>query len=481
MHTHDIQGRPWSPCEACPHPTPGSCPSRRHRAYCELAKTRPELVAGEPAEERPARDVPKPLAPAPGAVSPVRKRVPEGARIKAVMACAAGLSGGGEDASEVLARETAGEVDWLAVVVDSPHDACPSMLRRFGALAPVRLGREAAREDVASADVLVGWGVRLDQYVGGLDPRPSTVYVSHSPVESAWALQIIRESAHAVDAMAAVSESALGVLPPGRSGTVIPNVPNLARLAPEVDQAAFRASLGVRDGERLIGYVGRLSPEKRTVWLARVLGDLPGRYKALWVGSGPQLASVADEVQSLGLGPRALLLPARPDVGTVYHALDCYVGMSEYESYGLTLAEAMACGCPVVSTNVGIVKDHPAHRLARVAGADPKALAEAVLADEADEAGRRARVERAKAWARAQADPASFREAWVGLIESLTRPEPAPAKATFDPALAEDVRRAKACPHRGCRAGCQKTRCEKYQKDVYLSDCRECISEGKDR
>lgn len=55
MFDRDIQGRPWQPCPDCPHPTPGACASRRHRAYCRIARDHPARVAALPAEHRPPR------------------------------------------------------------------------------------------------------------------------------------------------------------------------------------------------------------------------------------------------------------------------------------------------------------------------------------------------------------------------------------------------------------------------------------------
>jgi hypothetical protein len=74
MHTKDVHGKPWVACEACPHPTPGSCPSRGHRRWCGLARqARATLaqIAALPPDDRPARDV----RPRPPAVSPDPGRV----------------------------------------------------------------------------------------------------------------------------------------------------------------------------------------------------------------------------------------------------------------------------------------------------------------------------------------------------------------------------------------------------------------------
>jgi hypothetical protein len=66
IHSADIRGTPWTPCAACPHPTPGSCPSRRHPALCaelEASAAWAPVVAAMPAEDRPA--VPRHCIPIP--------------------------------------------------------------------------------------------------------------------------------------------------------------------------------------------------------------------------------------------------------------------------------------------------------------------------------------------------------------------------------------------------------------------------------
>jgi hypothetical protein len=60
-HTVDIWGRPWAPCAGCPHPTPGSCCSRRHPAYCDLHASDPATwdpkIARQGPEDRPGQVV----------------------------------------------------------------------------------------------------------------------------------------------------------------------------------------------------------------------------------------------------------------------------------------------------------------------------------------------------------------------------------------------------------------------------------------
>jgi hypothetical protein len=75
--------------------------------------------------------------------------------------------------------------------------------------------------------------------------------------------------------------------------------------------------------------------------------------------------------------------------------------------------------------------------------------------------------------------PILAREALADAAGSPSGPPPKPAAsrpAPFDGARRKAlVALVNACPHRGCRRSCQKTRCERDGRDVYLSDCIACV------
>ena len=106
--------------------------------------------------------------------------------------------------------------------------------------------------------------------------------------------------------------------------------------------AALRAQLAPH-GETLLGYVGRLAPEKelhRLVELAR----MPGTRLVL-VGEGPSSEMLAASL------PGAAFLGRREgeELAQAYAAFDVFVHTGTRETFGQTLQEAAAAGVPVVA------------------------------------------------------------------------------------------------------------------------------------
>lgn len=113
------------------------------------------------------------------------------------------------------------------------------------------------------------------------------------------------------------------------------------------------------NGEMLVGYVGRLAPEKEVERLAEV-ADLPGTRLVI-VGDGPSRESVGAVLSEAVAGsrgrpnlPPAFLGPRQgEDLARAYASLDLFVHTGTHETFGQTIQEAGATGLPVVAPRAG--------------------------------------------------------------------------------------------------------------------------------
>ena len=162
-----------------------------------------------------------------------------------------------------------------------------------------------------------------------------------------------------------------------------------------IDQASARVRLGLPPDERLILQLGRLVPRKGVDTVICGFGRLLKKHgvaaKLLIVGGeseepDPNLTpeigrlqaiasaeGIAESVQFVGRKHREVLK-------YYYSAADVLVTTPWYEPFGITPLEAMACGTPVIGSNVGgikfTVKDGETGYL--VSPNDPDAIAERI-------------------------------------------------------------------------------------------------------
>ena len=185
----------------------------------------------------------------------------------------------------------------------------------------------------------------------------------------------------------------------------------LARIANGLDVAGFpradgnasrRRELGIPNDALVIGAVGHLRAEKNPVRLIQACARMTSQPHLLVLGDGPERPAVERAVRELGLESRVHLVGHRPAPQADYRAMDVFALSSDTEQMPVALLEAMACSLPVVSTDVGDVKDMlPAEQASFVVPLAADALAQAaerLLADaelrRALGAQNRARVER---------------------------------------------------------------------------------------
>ena len=155
----------------------------------------------------------------------------------------------------------------------------------------------------------------------------------------------------------------------------------------------------------LIGTVGRLSPVKDQLLLARAFvralelaPEARRQLRLVMVGEGPLRGSVETILRDGGVSGLCWLAGDRSDVPAVMRGLDAFVLPSIAEGISNTILEAMATALPIVATRVGgnveLLNDATG---TLVDSGDVEGMARAVLDDWRDRDASRARGQRARA------------------------------------------------------------------------------------
>ncbi|MDR0508411.1 MAG: glycosyltransferase [Candidatus Methanoplasma sp.] len=133
---------------------------------------------------------------------------------------------------------------------------------------------------------------------------------------------------------------------------VIPVGIDVNRFRLELDGSEIRKRHGLTD-EKVVIHVGRVSFEKNIGVPIKAVKHLPENIKLMIVGKGPAFQEMKDLVKAEGLEHRVIFTGFVPDdeLPLYYSAADIVVSASRFETQGLTIAEAMACGIPAACSD----------------------------------------------------------------------------------------------------------------------------------
>jgi glycosyltransferase involved in cell wall biosynthesis len=162
-------------------------------------------------------------------------------------------------------------------------------------------------------------------------------------------------------ASAIVSNSASGDqywAPRARRGVrryIIPNglpLDDIAAVSP-----ATSRELDLAPREAFVLFAGRLDEKKNAATFVRALSRVrfAAPFRAMICGQGPQSGEIARLITNLGLEGRVELTGYTPDLWRLMKRANILVSTSRCEGNPNVVLEAMACGCPL------IVSDIPAH------------------------------------------------------------------------------------------------------------------------
>ena len=143
---------------------------------------------------------------------------------------------------------------------------------------------------------------------------------------------------------------------PRRKLTTIPNGIDGRLFERPLDRSSVRASLGVPEGALIVLFGSRLEAQKDIPTLLEAFALLVDRLPHLHLviaGQGTLRDALQARASALGIASRVSFAGVRLDMPDVLRASDIFVLSSTWEGLPMVILEALAAGCPIVSTAVG--------------------------------------------------------------------------------------------------------------------------------
>ncbi|WP_203339497.1 N-acetyl-alpha-D-glucosaminyl L-malate synthase BshA [Planococcus beijingensis] len=226
--------------------------------------------------------------------------------------------------AEVIKNE---KLDLMHVHYAIPHAVCAI------------LGRDMAGSNIGIVTTLHGTDI--------------TVLGSDSSLKEA-----IRYGIEKSDIVTAVSDSlrdqTYDLINPDKKIETVYNFVDEREYFPQ-DSKELKAELGIEPDQKVMIHVSNFRNVKRVQDVVETFSQARQQLdcKLLLVGDGPEMGRIIQQVQDLGLEDDVLFLGKRDSLAEFYNISDIKILLSEKEAFGLVLLEAMACGVPVIGSNIG--------------------------------------------------------------------------------------------------------------------------------
>lgn len=149
---------------------------------------------------------------------------------------------------------------------------------------------------------------------------------------------------------------------PEKKIKVLYNFVELEKFNPEVlkkyDRNRQRKKLGIRGGDFVIGFAGRLSNVKGCEHLIKSIPyiNIPD-FKVLIAGDGVDRKNLEKLAEKLNVTEKIIFLGYVKEILNFYGIIDVLIVPSKSESFGISVIEAQACGVPVIASNVGAINE----------------------------------------------------------------------------------------------------------------------------
>jgi len=141
---------------------------------------------------------------------------------------------------------------------------------------------------------------------------------------------------------------------------VVNNGVDLNKFSPDISGQSVRNELGISTDAFVVGHVGRFHPQKNHITMLKTFARLikeAGKAHLLFVGEGPLRGEIEGTIAELKISESVTLAGNRRDVPELLAAMDIFFFPSLNEGLPNALIEAMACGIPIVASNIKEIKE----------------------------------------------------------------------------------------------------------------------------
>lgn len=242
----------------------------------------------------------------------------------------------------------------------------------------------------------IGWATYVEGYLGAIlqMKRPKFVFAFHGKIASDLSgipkrrILAQRMLAKTIDGIVTPSMEmrndyarTIGITTD--SIEVIYNGVDTDLYRPSDYTSAVRESFGFLPHHQVIGCVARFDSVKNIPNLVRGFALCRNAFpdaRLFLVGDGSERSQVSRMITDLNLSGWVVLPGKRSDVDHCLQAMDLYVQPSHYEGMPIAILEAMSCGLPIITTNVGGIPEVVVNRLNGILldRPEPKPISEAL-------------------------------------------------------------------------------------------------------
>lgn len=217
---------------------------------------------------------------------------------------------------------------------------------------PYATGCDSARRLAADAHTVVTWGISDLKSILPVN-RPRVIAVHHADWSSDWSNRTITGQIDLIDEVICVNADAATELAKRVKMPVhyIPNAVDPARIVPSGRESELRTQFGIQADSKIVLFGHRLSAEKQPTLAVEIAELMPEGWTMAIAGDGPEMPYV----QQLAAETDRVRIVGRCENLADWLAIsDCFLSLSTFEGFGLSIAEAMLAGVPTVSTDTGI-------------------------------------------------------------------------------------------------------------------------------